>query len=116
MSYTKEEKNRIIDVLYAKSEGSVYKCSQLTGIDRKTIQKWKDEHEKNKSQDATSTDIPDTELIKKKIIRRVNTLVETCTDPKKLMDTYEAIVKFEKESGHNKQSIFDLIKKELEEK
>lgn len=115
MAYTQEQKNHIIDTLYTKADGKAYKCAKLTGVDKKTILIWKNEFEQKNQGKENPEELPDTELIKEKIIRRVNQLVETCTDPKKLMDTYEAIVKFEKESGHNKESIFDKIKRELEE-
>ena len=56
------------------------------------------------------------EKIKERIIRRVYEIIDTCNDPKKLMDTYEAISKFQKESGQNRESIFEMIEKKLEEK
>lgn len=57
--------------------------------------------------------LPPTGEIKQRIIRRVYELIETCTDPKKLMDTYEAISKFERDNGHERESLFDTIAREL---
>lgn len=54
--------------------------------------------------------------IKHRIIRRVSQLVDTCTDPKKLMDTYEAISKSERENATPKETLFDLLAKKLAEK
>lgn len=112
MAHTEERKQGAIDTLYTKANGNTSKCARLTGIDRKTIQKWKEEYEACK-QEETEEDLPETDQIKEKIIRRVYQIIKTCTDPKKLMDTYEAISKYEKETGKNKESLFDIIEKEL---
>lgn len=61
-------------------------------------------------------ELPAAADIKQRIIRRVYEIVETCTDPKKLMDTYEAVSKFERESGQKKESLFDMIEKKLAKK
>lgn len=65
---------------------------------------------------SPGSDLPKTTEIKERIIRRVYEIIDTCTDPKKLMDTYEAISKYERENGQNKESIFDLLARQLNEK
>lgn len=114
--HTEERKKGVLETLYSRAGGNASKCARLTGVDRKTILKWKEELESSRKQQEDSGELPVPEAIKQRIIRRVYEIVETCTDPKKLMDTYEAISKFERETGHNKESLFDLIEKKLGEK
>lgn len=116
MAHTDERKKGVLDILYTKAGGNTSKCARLTGVDRKTIQKWKEEHEACKLKEIESGELPGPKEIKEKIIRRVNQIITTCTDPKKLMDTYEAISKFEKESGSTKETLFEIIERELTKK
>lgn len=114
MAHSEERRNYVMEILQTKAKGNSSKCARLTGIDRKTILRWKAEYDQNHKDMELSTELPDSEKIKERIIRRVYEIIDTCNDPKKLMDTYEAISKFQKESGQNRESIFEMIEKKLE--
>lgn len=61
--------------------------------------------------------IPTPAELKRRIIRRVSQLIDTCTDPKKLMDTHEALSKSERDSAPpTQESLFDLLSRQLLEK
>lgn len=112
--HSDERKTGVLHTLNTRAGGNVSKCARLTGVDRKTIQKWKEEQEScNEPQDDDAEDIPVVEEIKTAIIRRIMTAVGKCNDPKKLMDTYDAITKFERESGGSKETLFEIIENKL---
>ena len=116
MAHSEERRNSVLEILRTKAKGNSSKCARLTGIDRKTILRWKEEYDQTHKDLELSSELPDSEKIKERIIRRVYEIIDTCNDPKKLMDTYEAISKFQKESGQNRVSIFEVIERKLEEK
>lgn len=61
--------------------------------------------------------IPTPTELKRRIIRRVSQLIDTCTDPKKLMDTHEALSKSERDSAPpTQESLFDLLSRQFLEK
>ena len=113
MAHTLEKKQHVLDMLYKKADGNVSKCSHLTGVDRKTVQKWKEEYEQSRQEEEACAGLPTTEKIKERIIRRVYEVIDSCTDPKKLMDAYEAINKYEQGNGKSKESIFEAIEDRL---
>ena len=113
MAHTDERKNQALDILYTKAGGNASKCARLTGIDRKTILRWQKEYEECKEQEEKNTETPEVDKIQDMIIRRVNKIINTCNDPKKLMETYECLEKMKQNSGQKQESIFDLIEKEL---
>ena len=58
--------------------------------------------------------LPTPSELKRRIIRRVSQLIDTCTDPKKLMDTHEALSKSERDSAPPAQeTLFDLLSRQL---
>lgn len=117
MAHSEERKKAVVETLYTEAGGNASKCARLTGVDRKTILKWKEEHEACKKEEhPDSTELPGPTEIKERIIRRVYEIIETCADPKKLMDTYDAISKFEKEAGKNKKSFFELLEQKVNKK
>lgn len=74
--------------------------------------------ETSQNPDTPETDpIPTPAELKRRIIRRVSQLIDTCTDPKKLMDTHEALSKSERDSAPpTQESLFDLLSRQLLEK
>ena len=116
MAHSAERKTEALNVLYTRASGNASKCARLTGIDRKTIQTWKEEYESTKKMKEETKELPDIGEIQERIIRRVYTIIENCSDPKKLMETYEALEKMKKESRKYKQSIFDIISSKLADK
>lgn len=112
MAHTDERKQGVLDILYKKAGGNVSKCSRLTGIDRKTIIRWQQEHE-NVIKESESSEIPEPTKIQEIIIKRVYNIINSCNDPKKLMETYECLEKMKQSAGKEKQTIFDIIEKEL---
>lgn len=111
--YTEEKKKKVLSILHTTASGNISECSRLAKVDRKIIQKWEKEYQAEKTERNTDQ-LPGISEMKEKILRRVNEIIETCPDPKKLMDTYEALTKFEKESDQRKESIFDIITRKLE--
>lgn len=116
MAHSIERKLEVLNILYTRAGGNASRCARLTGIDRKTIQTWKEEHESTKKMEEKLKELPDIDKIQEKIIRRVYTIIENCSDPKKLMETHEALEKMKKESNKYKQSIFDIISSRLTDK
>ena len=58
--------------------------------------------------------LPTPSELKHRIIRRVSQLIDTCTDPKKLMDTHEALSKSERDSvPPTQETLFDLLSRQL---
>lgn len=118
MVYSQERKNEVIGILHAQAGGDFAECARLTGVSARTIEKWNEEdvpeifHSSSTDNDDEG-ELPTPAAIKDRIIRRVSQIVETCTDPKKLMDTYEAISKFERESGKNRETLFEMIEREM---
>lgn len=117
MVYSQERKNEVIGILHAQAGGDPAECARLTGVSARTIEKWNEEGVTEIFPSSPTEDeegeLPTPAAIKERIIRRVSQIVETCTDPKKLMDTYEAISKFERESGKNRESLFEMIEREM---
>lgn len=61
--------------------------------------------------------LPTPAELKRRIIRRVSQLIDTCTDLKKLMDTHEALSKTERDSAPpTQESLFDLLSRRLSSK
>lgn len=119
MAHSDERKQGVLDILHTKSGGNASKCARLTGVDRKTILKWekesggKEEDENENENNTLSADIFTN--IETLIIRRVKKIINSCSDPKKLVDTYEAIARIKQKGGGNKESLFDIIKNKLGE-
>lgn len=129
MTFSEEKKSEVLTILYSQAQGNATRCALITGVDRKLILEWKKEQlqsgvtstplipscETDCNDDGDDGEIPTPADIKQRIIRRVSQLVETCTDPKKLMDTYEALTKSERETPQNKVSVFEEIERKLSE-
>ncbi|MCM1031536.1 MAG: helix-turn-helix domain-containing protein [Oscillibacter sp.] len=114
MAHTDERKQGVLDILYTKAGGNVSKCARLTGVDRKTIIRWQQEHE-DTVKESESSEIPEPGKIQEIIIKRVYNIINTCNDPKKLMETYECLEKMKQSTSKNKETIFDIIEKGLSE-
>lgn len=112
MAHPLEKKLHVLEVLDSKANGDISKCSHLTGVDRKTIRKWKEEADNTKKEE--SGELPTCEEIKEKIIRRIYAIIGDTKDPKKLAETYKAISEFEKEGGKQKTSLFEIIEQQLD--
>lgn len=107
--YSKEKKQETLNILRSQAGGNVSKCAKLTGINRKTITQWQQDCPPQKENEAEPS-IPD---IRNSIIRRIGQVVGTCTDPKKLMDAYGAILRYERKSEHGNTTFFDMIAQKL---
>lgn len=112
MAHTDERKQGVLDILYTKAGGNVSKCARLTGVDRKTIIRWQQEHE-NAIKETESSETPEPSQIQEIIIKRVYNIINTCKDPKKLMETYECLEKMKQSTNKGKETIFDVIEKGL---
>lgn len=121
MISTQEIKNEVTGILHSEAGGDTAGCARLTGGNARTIEEWNGEESLPCGNAASGCgeeekeELPTPTEIKERIIRRVNQIVETCTDPKKLMDTYEAISKFERESDKNRETLFEMIEREMRE-
>lgn len=123
MAYSAAKRKEVLGILHRQAEGNTHECARLTGISAKTIEKWQETAKptqteatpetETETETETGDELPLPSAIKQRIICRVYEIIETCSDPKKLMDTYEAISKFERETGQQKESIFDMVARKL---
>lgn len=119
MEHTSEKKEKVLEILRTKAGGNMTKCARMAGVDKRTVKKWKEEYEKSLPSETTEDlngRIPDFSEIQTLIIKRVYSIVSSCNDPKKLMETYEALEKMKNASGQEKKSLFDMIQIHLCEK
>lgn len=125
MTFSEEKKKEVLSILYSQAQGNATRCALITGVERRMILAWKKEQPspaapsgfpvggEDRGDLGGEDEIPTPADIKQRIICRVSQLVDTCTDPKKLMDTYEALTKSERETPQNKESIFEEIERKL---